>query len=185
MDVDAKDDSAKSAGLANPDSKDRVAVQVGVRPHIIPSSLSETSLPLLPHPTSQKLRTEVILNCVALAISLLFLGRLAFGWVAFGLVVASAINHRLREHDAQQRRDIHRIHRAANYRIREVMPHPPNWIRYSEKERVLFLTNMIKVRPTLNHPRCCSATTDSYMLQVLWPFMRASVEKSVKLSIET
>lgn len=97
-----------------------------------------------PFPT-QRIRTEVILNCVALAVILLTVGRFSFGWLAFALVVMSGINHRRREYDAQERRDIHRIHRAANYRIREVMPHPPNWIRYSEKERVLFLTNMIKV----------------------------------------
>eukprot|EP00038_Savillea_parva_P005682 m.159557 g.159557 ORF g.159557 m.159557 type:complete len:1946 (+) comp11810_c0_seq1:1939-7776(+) len=112
----------------------------------------------------QRMKMEAMLNSVSLAIVLLIVGRFAFGWLAFAFVVAAGINHRLRQNDAQQRRDRHRIHRAANYRIREVMPHPPNWIRYSEKERVLFLTNLIKV---------------------LWPFMRASIEQTVKLAIET
>lgn len=93
----------------------------------------------------QRARLETILNCCALAVILLLLGRLEFGWLAFGLVVAAGINHRLRQRDAQERRDIHRIHRAANYRIREVLPRPPNWINYTDKERVLFLTNLVRV----------------------------------------
>jgi hypothetical protein len=112
----------------------------------------------------QRLAAETALSCFGLGIVLLLIGSMSFGWMAFLLVGLCGINHRLRQHAAQERRDIHRIHRAANYRIREVMSNPPNWIRYSVKERVGFLSHVIKV---------------------LWPYMRTSIEQKIKLSIET
>lgn len=91
-------------------------------------------------------------------------GALNFGFVVLIIMIVIAIGHRYREDKADHRRETHRIQRASQYRIQDVLHRPPPWVRFSQTERCKFLSDLI---------------------EAMWPFVRDPLESTIRNKIDT